>query len=598
MPAADLAIRQGLVSETVYFRCLAHDLGLAFTETPPPAPEPFFRHWPAADIASGARYIRGRGVENGHWQGHLAPDKQMIGVLRKGFANGGGDQLRQELAISPRSANRAVLEKQCEPSLVQQAEKGLEDRHFKASARRVIEPRQAVILLILIQVLVVLIWFAPETLVLGLHLGASMFYLSCVALRLVAAAAFRKKERVVIPERKRTIDRSQDHLLPVYSVLVPLYGEAGEVPGLLDGLLKLDWPHERLEIKLVCEGDDTETVDAVKSCLATVPPGLADLVTVPPHHPRTKPKALNFALPLCSGEFVVVYDAEDRPDPLQLREAFARFYTSDLELGCLQAPLSIHNSGRGFLPMMFAAEYASLFDGILPFLARHNAPLPLGGTSNHFRRIVLETVGAWDAYNVTEDADLGLRLARHGYRIGMLRHPTYEEAPVRFDIWLGQRTRWFKGWYQTWLVHMRQPIRMMRELGVRGTIVFHIMITGMIVSALIHPFLLYFILIKFYAAFSLGWSFLVFDPLFFFDVATISLGYLAMARLAWVTLPVRKLGLVRGGLWGLPLYWLFISVAAWRALWQLFTDPHAWEKTHHSQSSPLPTGNAPKPVRS
>ena len=572
IPAADMVIRHGIVPELVYYRCLAHNLGLSFTETTPAAPEPFFHHWPADKIAGAARYIRGLGVESGQWQGHVAPDAEMIDVLRAGLANGGGAQLRGELAISPRSANRAVLEKQCEPSLVQEAEKGLEDRHPKASARRVIEPRQAVVLLILLQVFVALTWFAPEALVLGLHLAASAFYLSCVALRLVAAAAFREKERLVLAFSERRIDRSQDHLLPVYSVLVPLYGEAGEVPGLVDALLQLDWPIERLEIKLVCEGDDLETVEAVRSRLRGVPPGLADLVTVPPHHPRTKPKALNFALPLCSGEFVVVYDAEDRPDPLQLREAFARFYTSDLDLGCLQAPLTIHNARSGFLPMMFAAEYAGLFDGILPFLARHRAPIPLGGTSNHFRRMVLEAVGGWDAYNVTEDADLGLRLARYGYRIGVLRHPTYEEAPARFDIWVKQRTRWFKGWYQTWLVHMRQPVRLMRELGVKGSIVFHIMITGMIVSALIHPFLLHLILVKFIAAFSHGWSFLIFDPLFFFDLTTVLLGYLAMARLAWVTLPVRKLGLVRAGLWGLPLYWLAISIAAWRALWQLFAD--------------------------
>lgn len=600
MPAADMAIRTGLVSETIYSRCLAHDLGLTFTETPPPAPEPFFQHWPANRIAGGARYIRGLGIESGHWQGHVAPDAEMIDVLRTGLTNGGGEQLRQELAIAPRSANRAVLEKQCEPSLVQEAEKGLEDRHPEASARRVIEPRQAVILLIVIQILFVLIWFAPNALVLGLHLAASVFYLSCVALRLVAAASFRKMERMVVPANERRIDRSQDHLLPVYSVLVPLYGEAGEVPGLLQALLKLDWPRERLEIKLVCEGDDPQTIYAVRTCLASVPPGLADLVTVPPHHPRTKPKALNFAMPLCSGDFIVVYDAEDRPDPLQLREAFARFYTSDFELGCLQAPLTIHNAKQGFLPLMFAAEYAGLFEGILPFLARHKAPIPLGGTSNHFRRIVLETVGGWDAFNVTEDADLGVRLARHGYRIGVLRHPTYEEAPVRFDIWLKQRTRWFKGWYQTWLVHTRQPVRLMRELGLKGTIVFHIMITGMIVSALIHPFLLYFVLIKMSAAFAMGWTFLVFDPLFFFDLVTVSLGYLAMARLAWVTLPVRRLGVVRTGLWGLPIHWLAISVAAWRALWQLFTDPHQWEKTRHTLSSPIPAAvNAPvqAPVR-
>ena len=174
-----------------------------------------------------------------------------------------------------------------------------------------------------------------------------------------------------------------------------------------------------------------------------------EIVVVPQGGPRTKPKALSFALPLARGEFVTVYDAEDRPHPGQLREAHATFATAGPELACVQASLVIDNASAGWLPLMFAVEYAALFDGLLPTLAAHAMPLPLGGTSNHFRRAALEAVGGWDPFNVTEDADLGLRFARFGYRALTMPLATHEDAPVTFRAWLNQRTRWFKGWMQT-----------------------------------------------------------------------------------------------------------------------------------------------------
>lgn len=231
--------------------------------------------------------------------------------------------------------------------------------------------------------------------------------------------------------------------LPVYSVLVALYKEAEVVPDLLVGLGLLAWPRSKLEIKLVCEQDDAETIAAIN-----VHPlrSFVEVILVPPSLPRTKPKALAYALRLSRGELIVLYDAEDRPHPMQLAEAWQRFQTAGRDLACLQAPLEIANRQENIIANMFGFEYAALFRGLLPWLADNRITLPLGGTSNHFCRDVLEEIGGWDPYNVTEDADVGLRLARHGYRCETLSCPTREQAPADFASWHRQRVRWFKGW--------------------------------------------------------------------------------------------------------------------------------------------------------
>ena len=218
-------------------------------------------------------------------------------------------------------------------------------------------------------------------------------------------------------------------------------------------------------MKFVVEADDHDTRRALAR-LDLGPP--FEIITAPPSGPRTKPKALNVALPFARGSFTVVYDAEDVPEPDQLRRAFATFMAADDRLACVQAALTIDNTTDNWLARMFTADYAGQFDAFLPGLAALRLPFPLGGSSNHFRTAVLRQVGGWDPYNVTEDADLGIRLYRLGYRSAALSSATYEEAPARFLPWLKQRTRWYKGWMQTWLVHMRRPVRLMRELTPAG----------------------------------------------------------------------------------------------------------------------------------
>src|SRR5207247_7375152 len=203
--------------------------------------------------------------------------------------------------------------------------------------------------------------------------------------------------------------------------------------------------------------------------------------------PRTKPKACNYGLTLARGDLLTIYDAEDRPDPLQLRRAAVAFRRLDDPVACLQARLSYHNANQNMITRWFTAEYLTWFGGLLPALVEQGAPVPLGGTSMHIRTDVLRMIGAWDPYNVTEDADLGLRLHRLGYRTHVLDSTTYEEATSDFVNWVKQRSRWYKGYMQTWLVHSRHPRRLWKELGPTGFLSFHLTIGATPLVPLINP---------------------------------------------------------------------------------------------------------------
>jgi cellulose synthase/poly-beta-1,6-N-acetylglucosamine synthase-like glycosyltransferase len=395
-----------------------------------------------------------------------------------------------------------------------------------------------------------------------------------VALRFAAVASIRAQWRakeIAVPKGDA----------PVFTVLVALYKEAAMVPGLLAALDRLVWPRHRLEIKLVCEADDEATLAAFRACRL---PAHMEVVEVPPGQPRTKPKALSYALPMTGGDFVTLYDAEDEPHPMQLVEAWQRFRESGPDLAVVQAPLEISNRGDGMIARMFAFEYAGLFRGLLPWLSQRRLMLPLGGTSNHFRRAALDKVGGWDPFNVTEDADLGMRLARFGYRAETISCPTYEPAPKRLGVWLPQRTRWFKGWTQTWLVHMRSPVALARDLGFGSFLVAQVLFAGMLASVLLHPLLLgtfVFLLVGLVSAVPADGMDVV---LLTVDTVNIACGYLSFLLLGWQTLTRTE----RRGFWKVVLltlpYWAMMSCAGWRALWQLWRQPHLWEKTPHERA--------------
>jgi cellulose synthase/poly-beta-1,6-N-acetylglucosamine synthase-like glycosyltransferase len=365
---------------------------------------------------------------------------------------------------------------------------------------------------------------APAATLLVIEVLLATLFLPWLALRL--AGAF-----IPAPVLK-ALPNVRAETLPTYSIIAALYREAASVDGLLRAIERLDYPPEKLDVILAVEADDDDTQAAIAARTSRMP------VTIvagppPPAGPRTKPKALNVALHFARGSFTVIYDAEDRPESDQLRHTLEAFCTGGEKLACVEARLCIDNTDDSWLTRLFTAEYAGQFDVFLGGLAALRLPLPLGGSSNHFRTAILRKIGAWDAYNVTEDADLGMRLARLGYRSSLITSTTYEEAPAALGPWLRQRTRWLKGWLQTWGVHMRQPLRLKRELGLPGFLTLQLIVGGNVLAALVHPL---FSVALIYAA--------VHDTSLWLTAiygGNVLCGYIASAALGW-------LGLARRGL--------------------------------------------------
>ena len=399
----------------------------------------------------------------------------------------------------------------------------------------------------------------------------SALFFAWTGLRLLGAASLPYPGRRASPRPQRE--------LPLYTIIVALHDEARAVPGLIGALRRLDYPLEKLDIKFVIEPEDRSTRAALALHARSLP---FEVITAPEIGPRTKPKALNAALPFARGALLAIYDAEDRPERDQLRLALDAFEAAGDEVACVQAALTIDNTRDSWLTRLFTAEYAGLFDVFLPGLARRRWPIPLGGSSNHFRTAVLRRLGGWDPYNVTEDADLGMRLARFGYRTDVIASTTYEEAPSRLMPWLRQRTRWFKGWMQTWLVHMRHPVELFRQLGPSGFIVFQLVVGGTVLASLVHPLFM----LALGIALATDTLLPARDSLTGAALAglygtTLVAGYLTSSTLGVMGLAQRRL---LGSAWIIlliPAHWILLSIAAWRAVVQLVRDPFRWEKTAH-----------------
>jgi|HubBroStandDraft_5_1064220.scaffolds.fasta_scaffold09213_5 cellulose synthase/poly-beta-1,6-N-acetylglucosamine synthase-like glycosyltransferase len=433
------------------------------------------------------------------------------------------------------------------------------------SARRVVTKRQAVSLVLFCLGLLALGCARPSFLVIALVALMSVLFLLGVFFRAALALAGS------VPRGTGPVASDED--LPVYTILVPLYREAAMIPALSRALLALDYPCDRLDIKLIVEADDPDTARACAEL-----DGPFEVVGVPPSLPRTKPKAVNFALNFARGDFVVIYDAEDRPEPDQLRKAVGAFRALPDCVACLQARLAFYNARENWLTGQFEADYRLWFGMLLPGLDRIGMPIPLGGTSNHFRAEILRRVGAWDPFNVTEDADLGIRLAQAGFRVAMLDSTTFEEAPTCLSVWLRQRSRWLKGYMQTWLVHSRATLSLARGSGFRGIFAFHFFIGGAVLSAIVNPLL--------WGVCALS---LVFPGLFPDHVAAVS-AWGALGSNSVLVCLVTSAAIRCGDRKLLPcgltvaLYWLLISAAAYRGLWHLITKPFHWEKTAHGLS--------------
>jgi len=489
-------------------------------------------------------------------------------------------ELRERIRLTTHATLNTFLSYHCGPVLADAAAGDLAERYpglSAAPAAATMRWRSAIRYLRRISVPVALLTFAPLALLDTVSIVLAIWFLLFTGLRLVGSLA-------PFPDKK-PLPRLPDSELPVYTVVAALYREAASVAPLMRFIEALDYPREKLDIKLVIEPDDLRTRAAIAR-LGPMPH--VQVIVAPDAGPRTKPKALNCALSFARGTFITVFDAEDRPEPGQLRAALDVFREGDDEVACAQASLCIDNTADGWLTRMFTAEYAGQFDVFLQGFSRFRMPLPLGGSSNHFRTSVLRDVGGWDPYNVTEDADLGFRLARFGYRSVMFPSTTYEEAPARFGAWLRQRSRWMKGFMQTWSVHMRAPLQLWRGAGAGGFFTLNILVGGNVLTALAHPFLLAEILLRSV----LGLFSSSVTP--FLDKPYISLYLTAIGAGYFTTIAIGLIGLHRRGLlreaWALiltPIYWMCLSMAAWRALYQLLREPYHWEKTEHglAQSS-------------
>jgi cellulose synthase/poly-beta-1,6-N-acetylglucosamine synthase-like glycosyltransferase len=495
----------------------------------------------------------------------IAPTALSADLLRRsGVAN------RPDIALMPEAAFRAILRRDGAASLSDHAGWALERRFPGQSARGGLSRMQTALLCALALAVPLGLWLQPTLLAVAMAGLATPLFYALVWLRF--GASF----EMMAPDAGAAVPGARTDL-PVYTVLVPLHREPETWPQLLAALTSLDYPVDRLDIKIIIEADDS----VMRDVLAAHPlPSHVDVIVAPPGAPRTKPRALNIGLVEARGEFLTIYDAEDRPEPDQLRRAVEQFRRLPERVACLQARLVIDNVDDGWLTRLFALEYAGLFDIVNAGLLRARLPVLLGGTSNHFRTSALRRVGGWDAWNVTEDADLSFRLVRQGYRMADLRSATFEEAPPSLPVWFRQRVRWMKGFMQTTVTHTRDP-RWMGAPGARlESLTLLILCAGTVVSALAYPFFWWSILRHAFG-----------EPLSSASIASALWagvwGGLFVSGLVAMIMPpligARRRGLGDIAWWSLlmPLYAVLISAATWVAIVEYWLAPSRWNKTPH-----------------
>jgi len=368
--------------------------------------------------------------------------------------------------------------------------------------------------------------------------------------------------------------------LPRVSILIPLLHEDQVLDALIAQLNAITYPHELLDVQILIEADDQITTQAIAR--RTLPSWMT-VLHIPADHLRTKPKAMNYALPFCTGSIVGIYDAEDRPEPDQISKVVAHLQSAAPNVACVQGFLDFYNTRANWLSRCFTIEYAMWFRVLLKGVQRLGLPIPLGGTTVFFRRNVLEEIGGWDAHNVTEDADLGFRLARFGYRCEIVETTTWEEANCVPFGWIKQRSRWLKGYAMTWASHMRRPARLLREMGLRNFLGFQVMVLGGLSAYLSMPLVW---------GMWLGWLGGLHTPLsvlpapviqIFFASAII--GQSIMLAVAFLALRHRTRRNLLPYVLTLPFYWPLGALAAYRAVAELIIAPFYWAKTHHGLNS-------------
>ncbi|WP_332688505.1 glycosyltransferase family 2 protein [Bosea sp. (in: a-proteobacteria)] len=557
-------LASGLVGEEAFYRALAAEFDLRFSAGAPLL-------LPGGDVAAILRegVARVRDRPGSPIRFALAPPAGA--PLRRFVA--GNLQHREDLVIVTPSALAAELRAGNARVLARRAAWLDEPGLTRFSARTGSSLPQKGVLLLLVGLLACLTTLEPVNTLVGVALAVGPVFLGAVVLRLAAMM-----EKPAGDLWRDHLWRVDDSRLPIYTVAVPLFGEEAVLDQLVTALSALDYPPSKLDIRILVEEVDW---GMRRAFAARQLPPFMQVMIVPRGAPQTKPRALNIALAEAQGELFTIFDAEDVPDPQQLRLAAARFLRGEAELVCLQARLVIDNPEDGWLAGSFALEYAGLFDVLNPGLLRCGLPIMLGGTSNHFRTEALRRIGGWDPWNVTEDADIGFRLMRSGGRMADLPSHTLEEAPLTRRAWLKQRTRWLKGYLQTLISHLLAPHRLLREAGAVATLTFMVLALGTLLSTLGYPFFL--------LATLLAWlDGSLFEPEGLFELALSSLALTLTVAGVCVVFLVPALGAWRRGavdLWRwlpfLPVYYLLVSLAGWLALVEYGHRRFVWNKTEH-----------------
>lgn len=390
--------------------------------------------------------------------------------------------------------------------------------------------------------------------------------------------SFSKPPEIVIS--KERLNAVTDSELPIYTILCPLYREWQVVPQFVSSINNLDYPKDKLEVMLLLEEDDADTIKKIKEQEL---PSYIKIVVVPDSLPKTKPKALNYGLKLTHGEFLVIYDAEDVPEKEQLKKSVLAFRQLDDHVICIQAKLNFYNPHQNVLTKVFTAEYSLWFDLVLTGLQSIKAPIPLGGTSNHFRTKYLHDLKGWDSFNVTEDCDLGMRLVKRGYKTAIIDSTTHEEANSNYLNWFRQRTRWIKGYMQTYFVHMRNPQEFMQKWREPHVITFQLVVGGKILSMLINP-LMWVITISYFVFRPQIGHFIesfYLTPIFYMGIFSLTVGNFLYLYYYVIGCAKRDYDNIIKYMFLVPLYWIAMSAAAWVAIYEVIKNPHYWPKTVH-----------------
>lgn len=450
---------------------------------------------------------------------------------------------------------------------------------FEKSALVLLTGKQKIVLLTLAVFLSLSFLLNWKLLLIFLLSAVTIFYFVDLFFNLVLIVKSLSKNGEITVDQKEILKRNE-HVWPTYTILCPLYKEWRVLPQFIGAMKRIDYPQDKLQVLLLLEEDDKESIAKIAEMHL---PCSFSILVVPDAKPKTKPKACNYGLQFAKGEYTVIFDAEDVPDVDQLKKAVLAFEKSDNTVVCMQAKLNYYNPKQNVLTCVFTAEYALWFDLVLVGLQALRLPIPLGGTSNHFKTVELKKLNGWDAFNVTEDCDIGMRLVKAGLQTAIINSTTLEEANSRLKNWLNQRTRWIKGYMQTYIIHMRDPFTLIKERGIASFLAFQIIVGGRIASLFINPIMwgitfAYFAFRSFTATFIES---LFPTPILYIGVVSLVFGNFLYLYYYMIGCAKKKYYDIIAFAYLVPLYWLAASVAGCNALQQLILRPHYWSKTVH-----------------